>query len=148
MKEYDILYKETYSKWYKKNAESIEEAEDKLIEDLSNGKENGPDECCNSVLISYSSNMDERLNKRKVLIASGMSGDCFLFITDASENALVEWCKNYNKELENGENHFLEPLKKKYYVNLLFDSETSCDRDDIGIIGYDEQYDLDDYMEE
>lgn len=145
---YNILYKETYVKVYSREADSVEEAEDMLADDLIHGREEAPDECCHSFCITYPENTKERLSKRRVLITSGMSDDAILFITDAPVDALKEWCRSYNKALEDGKNIFLDPLKKKYYVNLLVDSEINDGTDDIDIIGYDEQYDLDDYMEE
>ncbi len=85
------------------------------------------------------------MNKRKILITSGMSNDVILIITDAPKKIIEEWCRNYNKELENGKNTYFDNLKKDYYVRILHDSETEINNDDVDIIGYDEVYDLFDY---
>lgn len=45
MKKYSIKYIETYQRWYDVEANSPEEAEEKLFEAIMNGKERGPDEC-------------------------------------------------------------------------------------------------------
>lgn len=82
------------------------------------------------------------MKKKKVLITAGMSGDAILIITNAPQNVIEEWCKNYNQEQENGENTYFDRLKKNYYVNVIFDSENGFSNDDIDIIGYDEIYDL------
>lgn len=84
--------------------------------------------------------------KRKVLITAGMSDDKMLIITDAPKKAIEEWCKNYNKEQENGENSYFDTLKKDYYVRVLHDSALENDSDDIEVIGYDEVYDLFNYI--
>lgn len=84
-------------------------------------------------------------DRRKVLFISGMSNDMFLIITDAPKEKIEEWCYNYNRELENGKNTFLDSLKVMHYVKLLHDSEMENSNEDIDIIGYDEVYDLDDY---
>ena len=85
------------------------------------------------------------MNKRKILITSGMSNYVILIITDAPKKIIEEWCRNYNKELENGKNTYFDNLKKDYYVRILHDSETEINNDDVDIIGYDEVYDLFDY---
>lgn len=48
MKKYNIRYTETYQRWYEIEANSQEEAEEKLLDVIMNGKEKGPDECCDS----------------------------------------------------------------------------------------------------
>ena len=88
------------------------------------------------------------MGKRKVLITSGMSHDTMLIITDAPKEDIENWCRQYNKDLENGESHYFDSLQDNYYVNVLFDSEESEESDDIDVIGYDEVYDLFDYMPE
>ena len=45
MKKYSIRYTETYQRWYDVDANSPEEAEEKLFEAIMNGEERGPDEC-------------------------------------------------------------------------------------------------------
>lgn len=40
--------------------------------------------------------------KRKVLITDGMSNDYMLILTNATKQAIEQWCYNYNEELENG----------------------------------------------
>jgi hypothetical protein len=87
----------------------------------------------------------QKAERRKVLFTNGMTSDKFLIITDAPKEAIEQWCYNYNQELENGQNSFLEPLKTQYYVLLLHDSEMENDNENIYIIGYDESYDLNDY---
>ncbi len=86
------------------------------------------------------------MDKRKVLITCGMSHDAMLIITDAPKEDIEEWCRQYNKDLEDGENHYFDSLKKNHYVLVLFDSEENENSDDIDVIGYDESYDLYDYM--
>lgn len=89
----------------------------------------------------------EEAERRKVLFTYGMSDDAIIIITDAPIKAIKEWCFHHVKELEDGKNTFLDSLKRKYYVRLLFDSEESNDSEDIEIIGYDEVYDFSDYNE-
>lgn len=86
------------------------------------------------------------MDKRKVLITDGMSHDAMLLITDAPREDLEEWCRQYYKELENGENHYINSLIVNHYVNVLFDSEENDNADDIDVIGYDESYDLSNYI--
>jgi hypothetical protein len=84
-------------------------------------------------------------NRRKVLFTYGMSSDAMIIITNAPSQAIEQWCKHYNAQIENG-GHFelFDTLKAQYYVKLLHDSEIN-DREDIEIIGYDEQYNLNNY---
>ena len=79
--------------------------------------------------------------KRIVLITAGMSSDKVLMETDAPKEAIEEWCQKCNKEMENGENTFLDSLQEKYYVRLLYDSE-------VEELKYDEAYDLFHYYDE
>lgn len=80
-------------------------------------------------------------SKRIVLITAGMSSDKVLMETDAPKEAIEEWCKKCNEEMENGENTFLDSLQEKYYVRLLYDSEVEK-------LKYDEAYDLFHYYDE
>lgn len=80
-------------------------------------------------------------SKRIVLITAGMSSDKVLMETDAPKEAIEEWCKKCNEEMENGENTFLDSLQEKYYVRLLYDSE-------VEELKYDEAYDLFHYYDE
>lgn len=48
MKKYRIRYIETYEKYYEVEANSPEEAEEKLTNDICEGRENAPEECCYS----------------------------------------------------------------------------------------------------
>ena len=45
---YSIRYTETYQRWYDVEANSPEEAEEKLLNAIMNGEERAPDECCDS----------------------------------------------------------------------------------------------------
>lgn len=48
MKTYRIKYIEKYGKWYDVEANSMEEAKAKLLDDIMNGKVDGPEECIDS----------------------------------------------------------------------------------------------------
>ena len=85
-------------------------------------------------------------DKRKVLLTYGMSNDCILILTNATKQAIEKWCYNYNKEMENGENTYLDSLQKDYYVEILLDSEE--DTVNIKDIEYDEVYDRANYIKE
>ncbi|MEE1256001.1 MAG: hypothetical protein UHN47_05765 [Lachnospiraceae bacterium] len=80
--------------------------------------------------------------RRKVLFTAGMSNDKMIIITDAPKEDIEKYCLYHNLMMEDG-GHFelFAPLKAKYYVKELFDSEVD-DLEDIDIIGYDEVYDL------
>lgn len=80
-------------------------------------------------------------SKRIVLITAGMSSDKVLMETDAPKEAIEEWCKKCNEEMENGKNTFLDSLQEKYYVRLLYDSE-------VEELKCDESYDLFNYYNE
>lgn len=85
-------------------------------------------------------------NYRKVLINTfAMSGDYIIILTDAPASSIEKWCKNYNKEQEEGLNTYFDSLKIDYTVKVLADSELGFERDDIDIIGYCEVYDVSDY---
>ena len=51
MKKYSIRYTETYQRWYEVKANSPEEAKNKLIDAIVAGKENAPEECCDSGIV-------------------------------------------------------------------------------------------------
>lgn len=51
MGKYSIRYTETYQRWYDVEANSPEEAENKLIDAIITGKENAPEECCDSGVV-------------------------------------------------------------------------------------------------
>ena len=87
---------------------------------------------------------------KKVLFTYGMSYDRMLIITDAPKESIESWIRRYNKAIENNEHYELfDTLKTEYLVKELIDSELDmfawemCE-----LIGYDECYDLSDYIEE
>lgn len=91
--------------------------------------------------------------KRKVLFTCGMSSDKMLIITDAPKEDIEKWCYRYNESLENGtygkDVELFDTLKAAdYYVRILHDTELENNTDDIDVIGYDEEYELTDYMGE
>lgn len=83
------------------------------------------------------------MEKRKVLFTFGMSNDKIIIITDATTEALENWCRQTNIDSENGVNNYFNQLKVEYYVKVLHDSEID-DNENIETIGYDEVYDLND----
>lgn len=48
MKKFKVRYYECYERFYEIEANSKEEAEEKLIEGINDGGENGPDQCYDS----------------------------------------------------------------------------------------------------
>lgn len=86
------------------------------------------------------------MERRKILFTDGMSDDFLLIITDATETAIEEYCRWHVEQMENGWKNCetFQPLKEKYYVKELLDSEID-EADDIEIIGYDECYDFSTY---
>lgn len=113
-------------------------------DDLTNALHNLP---YSSVLrkvltLLYIKNENKGRKKRFVYISTGMSrDDSFLMETDAPKEAIEEWGRNYNKEVEDGESSFLKPLSEKYYVRLLYDADAME-------VYEDEFYDLLDYMQD
>ena len=82
----------------------------------------------------YVSDEQPDLGCRLVLFVNGMSNDFFLLSTNAPQKYIEEYCKWYNKWIEDGgQGDFLEFLRKKYYVNLLIDSETG-NKEDLEVI--------------
>ena len=58
-KKYNIRYTETYMGIYEVEAESSEQAKEKFMEDMMNGKLEGPDECINSDVMVKEMESDE-----------------------------------------------------------------------------------------
>lgn len=83
------------------------------------------------------------MERRKVLFMDGMSNDFLLIITDAPKDAIESYCKWHVEQMENGWQNCVtfSPLKQKYHVKELLDSEID-DKEDLEIIGYDEVYDF------
>ena len=86
---------------------------------------------------------------KRVLFTYGMSSDRMLIITDAPKKDIESWLRRYTRAIENGEPFkVFDTLKTRYFVKELIDSELDmfayemCD-----LIGYDEIYDVADYME-
>ena len=87
-------------------------------------------------------------NKRNVLITEGMEGCIALIKTNAPNYALENWCREYNKSIEDGKNIYFDNLKKEYYVEVLADSLLDIHIDDIvEEYGYDIVFDLFDYYD-
>lgn len=84
--------------------------------------------------------------KRKILFTDGMSDDFLLIITDAPKAAIEEYCRWHVEQIENGwkGRETFQPLKARYYVKELLDSEID-EADDIELIGYDECYNFSTY---
>lgn len=91
------------------------------------------------------------MNKRLVLFTDGMSDDFLLIITDASTEAIRNYCRWHVEQMENG-GHFelFYPLKTKYYVKELLDSEIDS-REDLKVLTRNnnvECFDFSDYKTE
>ena len=86
---------------------------------------------------------------RKVLFTDDM--DYMLIITDAPKEAIENWCRRYYDAIRNGnygegkEVQLFDTLKASYSVKELLDSVVDTNREDIELIGYDEEYDFSDY---
>lgn len=63
MSVFELTYYETYKKTYEVDAETREEAEEKLIDDLCEGREKWPDECYHSGFCDVTEN-DKELAKK------------------------------------------------------------------------------------
>lgn len=88
----------------------------------------------------------EPVDRRKVLFTNGMHPDKMLVITDAPKEKIEEFCRHLNREMEDGVNTYYDFLKKDYYVNVLYDSELTSEREDVDVIGFDESYDFGDFQ--
>lgn len=86
------------------------------------------------------------MERRKVLFTDGMSDDFLLIITDAPKAAIEEYCRWHVLQIENGwkDCETFQPLKARYYIKELLDSEVD-NREDLEVIGYDECYDFSTY---
>lgn len=62
MKKYNIKYTETYQRWYDVEANSPEEAEEKLTNDICEGRENAPEECCDSGIVEIWDSEDGKIS--------------------------------------------------------------------------------------
>jgi hypothetical protein len=86
------------------------------------------------------------MERRKVLFTDGMSDDFLLIITDAPKAVIEEYCRWHVCQVENGwkDCETFQPLKVRYYIKELLDSEVD-NREDLELIGYDECYDFSTY---
>lgn len=62
MGKYSIRYTETYQRWYDVEANSPEEAEEKLTNDICEGRENAPEECCDSGVVEIWDSEDGKIS--------------------------------------------------------------------------------------
>lgn len=85
------------------------------------------------------------VEKRKVMVRGCDPGESIIFITDAPEEAIRRWLTEYAAGLESGADGAFEKFRRDYYARVLFDG--SLDPvDDSRLIGYDEGYDLINYI--
>lgn len=85
------------------------------------------------------------IQRRKLLFRDGTTNEFLLIITDAPKEAIVNYCIWRNQKIEDGWCYEkFAPLKAKYYVKELLDSEVD-DFEDADIIGYDVVYDFGQY---
>ena len=85
---------------------------------------------------------------KKVAFTFGMYNDYMLILTDAPKSAIEDWAREYTKGLEDNNNVYFKPLQKNYYVKIIADSEIhDLSWEDVETIGFNEVYDLGDYME-
>ena len=68
MGKYSIRYTETYQRWYDVEANSPEEAENKLIDAIITGKENAPEECCDSGVVEIWDSEDGKISQSHMQI--------------------------------------------------------------------------------
>lgn len=85
------------------------------------------------------------IRRRKVFFTGRKDDGFLLIITDAPMEAIQNYCRWHNQMIDDGE-HFelFAPLKAKYYVKELLDSEID-DLEDVNIIGYDATYNFRQY---
>lgn len=88
------------------------------------------------------------VKSRKVLIHNdgNLENMAYLFITDAPECILADWCRNHAVEGQDIPQEALEEfIKNGYEMKLLYPTDNvEVDAEDIAIIGYDEVYDIND----
>lgn len=95
--------------------------------------------------------------KRKVLFTDGMSNDAVIMITDAPKEHIENLCRIVNEFYGETEkiNQYYKDFKRDWYAKIIFDSEEDSTflgfgeyENNVEIIGYDEVYDLSDYLSE
>lgn len=92
MKKYSIRYTETYESWYEVEANSPEEAKEKLLDAIMDGKEKGPDECCDSGCKEIEEiTLEEYLDNEGIDEIEDDEEFC-----RAEFEAIREYCSNYN----------------------------------------------------
>lgn len=88
------------------------------------------------------------VKSRKVLIHNdgNLENMAYLFITDAPECILADWCRNHAVEGQDIPQEALEEfIENGYEMKLLYPTDNvEVDAEDIAIIGYDEVYDIND----
>ena len=86
-KTFDIQFTETYSKLYEGiEAESFEEATEKLREDIMNGREEGPDECVNSDFEDATEEEQKLVSLTETELE--LVSDCILSMLDRTDEAI------------------------------------------------------------
>ena len=86
------------------------------------------------------------MKRRKILFTNGMSDDFLLIVTNAPKEAIEQYCRWHLLQIENGWKNCetFQPLKQKYHVKELLDSEID-EATDIEVIGFDECFDFRNY---
>lgn len=88
------------------------------------------------------------VKSRKVLIHNDkkLEDMAYLFITDAPECILSDWCRNHAVEGQDIPQEALEEfIENGYEMKLLYPTDNvEIDAEDVAIIGYDEVYDIND----
>ena len=84
--EFELTYYETYERTYTVKASSLEEAKEQLLEDIENGRENGPDQCVDSGFREVEETETNDVNDEK---------------WKELEDDLREWHENLDNDLAN-----------------------------------------------
>lgn len=104
-------------------------------------------ECIDKMKTEMFESLDP-VKPRKVLIHNdgNLEDMAYLFITDAPECILANWCRSHAVEGQDIPQEALEEfVKNGYEMKLLYPTDNvEVDAEDIAIIGYDEVYDIND----
>lgn len=89
-KTFEIEYTETYANTYTVEAETFEKATEKLLEDIKNGRERGPEDCVNSDFEDVTEEESKLVSLTDTELSLLM--ECVLITLDQFDKAKAMFC--------------------------------------------------------